>query len=49
MIHDLPTVFSSCQQRSRVAHLDRKDRRRVLLSPNLFALNTLKIPQDHQN
>ena len=24
MIHDIPTVFSSCQQRSRVAHLGRK-------------------------
>ena len=24
MIHDVPTVFSGCQQRSRVAHLEEK-------------------------
>ena len=33
MIHDIPTVFSSCQQRSRVAHLE-KAAEVVLLLPS---------------
>ena len=45
MIHDIPTVFSSCQQRSRVAHLE-KAAEVLLPSPYKTTDEIIQFPQN---
>ena len=57
MIHDIPTVFSGCQQRSRVAHLEKKEsfsemkmaRALMTIFCLLFELQKLKASEKWKN